>query len=189
MNAGLGPVHKASVNASGEVEITLTGLYGPPTAANQAFTTRLQALCNEAGTTTVAVASGSATIVGSYATGEIDIGDIEALGINLRGWDARGALLHELVEQRQKQLGTTAAQRGYGSATTGAHSEGLAAELGVVGAVLESDSNLVGATANADGTMNGSRTVVFRYPDGSRYQVVVTLSHNNITNVVRTRLP
>lgn len=59
----------------------------------------------------------------------------------------------------------------------------------MIGANLELDSGLVGATTNPDGTMNGSRTVVFRYPDGTRYRIVVTLSHNNITNVARTRLP
>jgi hypothetical protein len=189
MNAGLAPEYRATVNGKGEVEISRTGQYGPSTSQNQAFTTRLRSLVDEAGTTAVAVASGNAIIVGSYEAAEIDVADMEALGIGLSGWDARGALLHELTEQRQRQHGATATARASGSATTGAHSEGLAAELGVVGAVLESDSNLVGATANADGTMNGSRTVVFRYPDGTRYRVAVTLDHNNVTNVIRTRLP
>lgn len=189
MNAGLAPEFKATLNGRGEVEISRTGQFGPPTSQNQAFTTRLRSLVDEAGMTVVGVAAGNAVIVGSYESSEIDIADIEALGIGLAGWDARGALLHELTEQRQKQQGATAAAREYGSPATGAHGVGLAAELGVVGAVLESDSNLVGATANPDGTMNGSRTVVFKYPDGTRYRVTVTLDHNNVTNVVRTRLP
>jgi hypothetical protein len=189
MNAGLGPEFQAIPNAKGEVEIVRTGMLGPPSPENQVFTTRLRALEAEGGTTTVGVVSGGMPIVGSYALSQIDIGDIEALGIGQRGWDARAALLHELVEQRQKQLGATAAERGYGSPTTGAHGQGLAAELGMIGAVLESDTGLVGATQNPDGTMNGSRTVVFRYPDGTRWRVEVTLSSNNITNVTRTKLP
>jgi hypothetical protein len=188
MNAGLAPLYAAQLNAGGEVEIHETGQSGPPTAGNQAFTTKLQSLCNEADTTAVGVGAGGAVIVGSYAGSEIDIADIEALGIGQRGWDARGALLHELVEQRQKQHGATATERAYDGAA-GAHSQGLAAELGVIGAVLESDTNLVGATANPDGTMNGSRTVVFRYPDGSRYRIEVTINHNNIANVNRVKLP
>ncbi|MBW7885801.1 MAG: DUF4157 domain-containing protein [Caldilineaceae bacterium] len=189
MNAGLAPQFQARLNSASEVEIVSSGLEGPPTAANQTFITRLRAIINESATTTVSVVAGGVPIVGSYALEQIDIADIEALGIGERGWDARAALLHELIEQRQKQHGATAAERGYGSPTTGAHGEGLAAELGMIGAVLESDTNLVGATRNADGTMNGHRTVVFRYPDGTRFRVEVTLDHNNITNVRRTRLP
>lgn len=59
----------------------------------------------------------------------------------------------------------------------------------MIGATLESDTGLVKETANADGTVNGTRTVVFKYPDGTRYRVEVTLSHNNITGVTRTKLP
>ncbi|MBW4671111.1 MAG: DUF4157 domain-containing protein [Cyanomargarita calcarea GSE-NOS-MK-12-04C] len=189
INAGIDIRFQARMSASGEVEIIQSGNQGPPTPEQQFFTGRLQSLINEAGTTTVSVVSGGTSIVGSYALSQIDIADIEALGIGQPGWDARAALLHELVEQREKQLGTTAAQRAYGSPTSGSHGQGLAAELGMIGAVLESDTNLVGATANPDGTMNGTRTVIFRYPDGTRYRVTVTLSHNNITNVTRTRLP
>jgi len=189
MNAGIDIRYKAQTKASGEVEIVESGYEGPPTREQQFFTERLRPLVNEAGTTTVSVVSGGAPIVGSYASSQIDIADIEALGIGQPGWDARAALLHELVEQREKQLGTTPAQRAYGTATTGAHGQGLAAELGMIGATLESDTGLVSATAHADGTMSGSRTVVFRYPDGTRYRVEVTISHNNITNVARTRLP
>jgi hypothetical protein len=59
----------------------------------------------------------------------------------------------------------------------------------MIGATLESDTGLVKETANADGTVNGTRTVVFKYPDGTRYRVEVTLSHNNITGLTRTKLP
>lgn len=189
MNAGIDFRASVRVKPSGEVEIVWSDRQGPPTREQQIFTQRLETIVNESGTTTVGVTAGGVPIVGSYPLSQIDIADIEALGIGRPGWDARAALLHELVEQREKQLGTTAAQRGYGSTTTGAHGQGLAAELGMIGAILESDSGLVGATTNPDGTMNGTRTAVFRYPNGTRYRVVVTLSHNNITNVARTRLP
>lgn len=189
INQGVSPEFTAAANAAGEVELTRTGQFGPPTTANGVFIARLTPIINEAATTTVDVVAGGEPIVGSYGLSRIDIADIEALGFGQRGWDARGALLHELVEQREKQQGTTAAQRAFGSPTTGAHGVALAAELDLIGATLESDTNLVGATQNADGTINGHRTVVFRYPDGKRFSVKVTLSHNNITAVTRTPLP
>ena len=194
LNGALHSFYYVSVDAAGMVKSepiraahtsSLTG----PSAAEQALADRLWSLTTESGTTTVDVVAGGVPIVGSYALSQIDIADIEALGSGQPGWSSAASLLHELVEQREKQLGTTAAQRDYGSATSGAHGQGLAAELGMIGATLESDSNLVGASANPDGTMNGTRTVIFKYPDGTRWEVEVTLSHNNITGVKRTKLP
>lgn len=91
------------------IEIVESGNQGPPTREQQFFTQRLRSLVGEAGTTKVNVTSGGTPIVGSYALSQIDIADIEALGIGQPGWDARAALLHELVEQRERQLGTTKA--------------------------------------------------------------------------------
>jgi hypothetical protein len=188
INKGLSPTHIASLSGKGEIEIKATGSKGKLSTQNTFFKAKLKALINEAGTTTVGVSAGSGTIVGSYHASDIDIADIEALGIGSKGWDARGALIHELIEQRQKQLAKTKKAKAYGSATTGAHGKGLAAELGFIGAKLESDSGLVGGTKNKDGTINGHRTVVFKYPDGTRWKVKVTLDHNNITKVKRTKL-
>lgn len=193
LNAGLRNFYYVSVDTSGQVKIdpiraahtsSITG----PNAEEKALADQLWSLTTESGTTTVDVVAGGIPIVGSYALSQIDIADIESLGSGQPGWNARAALLHELIEQREKQLGTTKGQRDYGSDTTGAHSKGLAAELGLIGAILESDTGLVGGTVNADGTINGTRTVVFKYPDGTRYRVEVTLSHNNITGVTRTKL-
>ena len=194
LNGALGGFHHVSVDAAGMIKsepdrAALTSSATGPNTAEQLLADRLWSLTTESGTTTVDVVAGGVPIVGSYALSQIDIADIEALGSGQPGWSSAASLLHELVEQREKQLGTTAAQRGYGSPTSGAHGEGLAAELGMIGAVLESDTNLVGASANPDGTMNGSRTVVFKYPDGTRWKIEVTLSHNNITGVKRTKLP
>ncbi|MDJ0757506.1 MAG: DUF4157 domain-containing protein [Ardenticatenaceae bacterium] len=189
MNAGIDISRTVRIKSSKELEIVDSSQHGPPTQQQQYFTQRLESLISEAGTTTVGVVSGGVPIVGSYKLSEIDIDDIEALGMGQPGWDARAALLHELVEQRERQLGKTAVQRDFGSATSGAHGEGLAAELGMIGATLESDSGLVATTTHSDGTMDGTRTVVFRYPNGTRYRVEVTISHNNITNVSRTQLP
>jgi hypothetical protein len=194
LNASLHNFYYVSVETSGQVKIdpiraAHTSSATGPNAQEQALADRLWSLTTESGTTTVGVVAGGIPIVGSYELSQIDIADIENLGSGQPGWSSSAALLHELVEQREKQLGTTAAQRGYGSETTGAHSKGLAAELGMIGATLESDTGLVGATVNPDTTMNGTRTVVFKYPDGTRYRVEVTLSHNNITGVTRTKLP
>jgi len=194
LNAGLGNFYYVSVDSSGELKMepiraahtsSITG----PSAPVRALADQLWSLISESGATTVDVVAGGVPIVGSYALSQIDIADMEALGSGQPGWNSSASLIHELVEQREKQLGATAAQRGYGSATTGAHSKGLAAELGVIGAVLESDTGLVGSSPNPDGTMNGTRTVIFKYPDGTRYEVEVTLSHNNIIGVKRTKLP
>jgi len=193
LNASLRNFYYVSVDMSGQVKIdpiraAHTSSATGPSAQEKALADRLWSLTTEAGTATVGVVAGGVPIVGSYELSQIDIADIENLGSGQPGWNASAALLHELVEQREKQLGTTAAQRAYPGAS-GAHSKGLAAELGMIGAELESDSGLVGATANADGTMNGTRTVVFKYPDGTRYRVEVTLTSNNITGVKRTKLP
>lgn len=187
INAGIGVLFKAQVNADGEIEIVSSGVAGPPSPQQEFFTNRLRSLVNETETTAIGVVSGGLPVVGSYS-GQIDIQDIEALGIGLRGFDARAALLHEIVEQRERQLGTTAAQRERGTETTGAHGTGIAAELGMIGAIIESDTLLVIGTTNPDGTVNGTRTVIFRYPDQTRLRVELTMFHNNITRVVRTPL-
>ena len=193
LNAGLGNFYYVSVDTTGQVKIdpiraAHTSSATGPNAPERALADRLWSLTTESRTTTVDVVAGGVPIVGSYELSQIDIADIEALGSGQPGWNSTAALLHELVEQREKQLGATAVQRGY-PGPGGAHAKGLAAELGMIGAILESDTGLVGGTANADGTMNGTRTVVFKYPDGTRYRIEVTLSHNNITGVVRKKLP
>jgi hypothetical protein len=194
LNATLHSFYYVSVDSSGQVKIdpiraAHTSSATGPSAPEKALADHLWSLTTESGTTTVGVVAGGAPIVGSYGLEQIDIADIESLGSGQPGWNAAASLIHELIEQREKQLGTTKAQRDYGSATKGAHSKGLAAELGMIGADLESDTGLVGATRNPDGTIDGTRTVVFKYPDGTRYRVEVTLSHSNITGVTRTKLP
>lgn len=190
MNHRLSPVYRAQAGPGGEVQVVPTGISGPLIAPNQVFSDRLRVITGDSGTTTVDVVASGVPIVGSYALSRIDVADMEALGFDQEGWDAGAALLHELVEQRERQLGTTAAQRAFGSETTGAHGTALAAELGVIGAALESDSGLVPSrTRTPGGGLSGTRTVVFRYPDGRRVQVIVTLTNNNITRVRRRRLP
>lgn len=194
LNTGLGSFYYVSVDAAGELKMdpvrgahtsSITG----PSAQVRAVSEPLWSMISESGTTTVAVLAGGVPIVGSYQLSQIDISDMEALGSGQPGWNATASLIHELVEQRQKQLGASAAERAYGSDTTGSHSKGLAAELGVIGAQLESDSGISAASTNPDGTMNGVRIVVFKYPDGTRYRVEVTLTSNNITGVKRVKLP
>lgn len=183
MDAGLGPALEAVIDPGGNVTVRFSGAQGPPTPENQEFTTRLQAILNDAGLVTVGVTEGGMPLVGSYNLAQIDIDDMTALGIGQRGWDARAALLHELVEQREKQLSSTP----YGSPTSGAHGAATTAELAVIGATMQSDTSSM--TPNADGTVSGTRTTVFRYPDGTRWEMVVTVVGNNVTNVARRQLP
>jgi hypothetical protein len=190
MNRRMAPRFQARIAAGGVVEIVETNVSGPLTGANQAFSDRLRTIVGEAVTTTVAVVAGGFPNVGNYNAATFDVADMEQLGFDQLGWDAGGALLHELVEQRERQNAATQAQRGFGSNTTGAHGTAMAAELNVIGAALESDTGLVAtAPSGAAGQLTGHRTVVFRYPDGRRVEVLVTLVNGNITGVTRRRLP
>ena len=193
LNKGLGGFYHVKVDAAGDVKMdpvrsAHTSSADGPSPQVRAVSEPLWSMSTESRTTTVAVVAGGVPIVGSYDFSQIDITDIEALGTGQPGWNSTASLVHELVEQRQKQLANTASARGYGSPTTGAHGKGLAAELGVIGAQIESDSNLIPEGEHADGTMDGYRTVVFKYPDGSRWEVEVTLTRNNITSVTRRKL-
>ncbi|CAN92264.1 hypothetical protein predicted by Glimmer/Critica [Sorangium cellulosum So ce56] len=188
INGGLSPLYTAQINATGDVTLQATNLQGPPTAETQAFTERLKPIIDEAGLTTVSVTASGVPLVGSYVLEQIDVADMERLGSGQRGWTAAASFLHEIVEQRQKQqLGAGSAGGQFGTPTSGAHGTATAAELAVIGAVMESDTSAM--TPNPDGTVSGTRTTVFRYPDRTRWQMVVTVVSNNITNVARTQLP
>jgi hypothetical protein len=188
INGGLPPGSIANIDATGNVTLATDTGSGPPSVGEQEFATRLKAIIDEAPLTIIGVVAGGAPLVGSYVLGQIDVADMEVLGSGKPGWTAAASLLHEIVEQRQKQqLGATSAGGQYGSPTTGAHGTATTAELAVIGATMESDTSAM--TPNSDGTVSGTRTTVFRYPDGTRFRMVVTVSHNNLTRVDRTPLP
>jgi hypothetical protein len=188
INRGLSLWYSAVMSSTGDITLRETGLQGPPTRETQAFTDRLKPIIDESSLTTIGVTAGGVPLVGSYALEQIDVADIERLGSGDRGWSAAAALLHELVEQRQKQqLGSSSPGGQFGTPTSGAHGTATAAELAVIGAVMESDSSAM--APNPNGTVSGTRTTIFRYPDGTRWEMVVTVVSNNVTNVARRRLP
>src|SRR5450631_4137844 len=115
LNSGL---HKfrVSVDGSGDISITENFVETAPNAQQKALADRLTTIINDPKDVIMTVSSGSKTLGGSYATGDFDIADLEAIGVH--------ALIHEMEEQHQKQVKGMA----YGSETTGAHGEGIKAE-------------------------------------------------------------
>jgi len=175
LNAGLGNFYNISVDKSGEVKIepiraAFTSSKTGPNAQQQALANRLTTVINDPKDVLMTVSVGSNTLVGSYATGDFDIGDIEAVGVN--------ALIHEIEEQYQKQVKGVA----YGSETTGAHGEGIKAESEVKGAKRGAQT-VVSSTANADGTLNAVVEIPYTYPDGKVKTMVMTITKNNVASV------
>lgn len=168
-----------SIDSSGNVTLASGGTQGPPTAEQQALRTRLETIINDSKTVSIAVGSGTTTLVGSYAGNAIDVADIEAFG-NGPGATAAGALIHEVEEQYRKQ----AKSMTYGSETTGAHGEGIRAESEVTGAT-RGPQRVVSHTSNADGTINAVVEIPFTRPDGTVTTIRMTIDHNNVTSVTR----
>jgi hypothetical protein len=131
---------------------------------------RLTTIINDPKDVIMTVSAGSKTLVGSYATGDIDIADIESIGLN--------ALIHEIEEQYQKQVKGL----GYGSETTGAHGEGIKVESEVLGA-KRGAQKVISSTANADGTLDAVAEVPYTFPDGKVKTMVLTIKSNNIESV------
>lgn len=168
LNSGL-QVYTVSADKSGAVSIKQP-LAGPPTPQQQALADRLTTVINDPKDVLMTVSAGSKTIVGSYATGDFDISDVESIGVS--------ALIHEIVEQYQKQVKGAA----FGSLTTGAHGEATKAEEEVKGAKRGADK-VISSTQNADGTIDGVIETPYTYPDGTVKTMVATLKNNNIVSV------
>jgi hypothetical protein len=141
-------------------------------AREAALESRLRAVIGDPHDVVMSVSAGSHTIVGSYATGDVDIDDVERLGVH--------SLIHEIEEQYQKQVRGVA----YGSETTGAHASGITAESEVIGAT-RGPQRIVSSSVNADGTINAVAEVPYTFPDGRVETHVMTITRNNITSVVR----
>jgi Domain of unknown function (DUF4157) len=189
MDKGLSPLHAAAVNAEGVVKIITAGKKGQLTPQNKAFSDELQSIVSEPKITSVGVISGgkNRVMIGNYELSQIDVADLEQLGIGQAGVDARASLIHELVEQREKQQGATEADRKYGSETTGAHGKGRSAELGTIGATYVHQLPKVGMVNHSDGTQSYTQTLLCKYPDGTTYEVELTISHNDIVKAPKRK--
>jgi hypothetical protein len=169
LNSGLRQ-YRVSVDKSGNVSITQNSVELDPNAQQKALADRLSTIINDPKDVIMTVSAGSKTLVGSYATGDIDITDIEAIGA--------GALIHEIEEQYQKQVKGV----GYGSETTGAHGEGIKAESEVKGA-KRGAQKVISSTTNADGTLDAVVEIPHTFPDGKVKTMVMTIKSNNVVSV------
>jgi Domain of unknown function (DUF4157) len=180
INASLDIRSRASLSATGDLSIGSSGYEGPPTKMQSEFTARLQAIVGDAGLVTEGVTEGGVPLVGSWQLRQIDVDDMNALGVDKPGWNAGASLIHELAEQREGQVGGV-------TAFPAAHATATAAENAVIGATQESDTSNMAPSGN--GLVSGTRTTVLRYPDGTRWRMIVTVVNNNVTNVDRIQLP
>lgn len=177
LNAGLGSFYYVSVDKSGEVKMepiraAHTSSATGPNAQQQAMSDRLWTVVNDPKDVIMTVSSGSKTLVGSWATADFDIADIEVVGVN--------ALIHEIVEQHQKQAkGTT----DFGTPTTGAHGEATRAESEVTGLKRGADK-AISMTQNADGTIDAVIETTFTAPDGKLKTKVLTIKSNNVVSAI-----
>jgi uncharacterized protein DUF4157 len=180
INASLDIRFRASLNGTGDLSIGPSGNAGPPTLMQNEFTTRIQAIIGDAGLVNEGVTEGGVPLVGSWTLRQIDVDDMNALGVDKPGWNAGGSLIHELTEQREGQVGGV-------TNFPAAHATATAAENAVIGATQESDTSNMAPSGN--GLVSGTRTTVFRYPDGTRWRMIVTVVNNNVTKVDRVQLP
>jgi len=176
LNASLGGFYYVSVDSSAEVKIEpiraahTSSATGPPAQA-QALADRLSTVTNDPKDVIMTVSSKSKTIVGSWATADFDIDDVEAVGV--------GALIHEIVEQHQKQAKGV---KDFGTATTGAHGEAAKAESEVTGLKRGADK-VISSTQNADGTIDAVIETTYTSPDGKVKIMVSTIKSNNLVSV------
>ncbi len=176
LNSGLGNFYYVSIDKTGEIKIepiraahtsSITG----PTAQQKALADRLWTVTNDSKDVIMSVSSGSKTLVGSWVTADFDIADVETVGV--------GAMIHEIVEQYQKQAkGVTK----FGTATTGAHGEASKAESEVTGLTRGADK-VISMTQNADGTMDAVIETLYVTSDGKTKTMVSTITHNNVVSI------
>jgi hypothetical protein len=180
INASLDIRYQASLSSTGDLSIGSSGNQGPPTQMQSEFTSRIQAVIADSGLVTEGVTEGGVPLVGSWVLRQIDVDDMNALGVDKPGWNAGAALIHELTEQREGQVGGV-------TNFSAAHATATAAENAVIGATQESDTSNMAPSGS--GLVSGTRTTVLRYPNGTRWRMIVTVVNSNITKVDRVQLP
>lgn len=176
LNAGLGSFYHVSIDKSGGVKMepiraAHTSSATGPNAQQKALADRLSTVVNDPKDVIMTVSAGSETIGGSWATGDFDIADLEVYGV--------GGLIHEIVEQHQKQA---KGEKDFGTATTGAHGEATKAETEVTGLKRGADK-VISMTQNADGTIDAVIETPHTFPDGKVKTKVSTIKSNNIVSI------
>jgi hypothetical protein len=176
LNANFGGFYYVSIDKSGEVKIepvrpAHTSSATGPKPQQKALADRLWTVITDAKDVKMTVSAGSATLGGSFDTGDFDIADLETYGV--------GGLIHEIVEQHQKQAKGV---KDFGTATTGAHGEATRAESEVTGLKRGADK-VISMTENADGTIDAVIETPHTSPDGKVTTKVSTIKSNNIVSV------
>jgi uncharacterized protein DUF4157 len=169
--------------SGGQVSLVNSGIEGPPTREQHEFVTALQRVINDPTETSVEFIHGRTStrpadrtvLIGAYATGQIDLDDIGALGSGLGGTTTSTGLIHEIVEQYRKQV--------HGEAFGVAHRAGESAEEAVSGATRGAHS-----MRQIDPT-TVEVTVPWTYPDGRVVDVVMTVRNGNVISTTRRVRP
>lgn len=176
LNASIGSFYRVSIDKSGEVKIepirpAHTSSATGPDAQTRAIAERLWTVTTDAKDVMMTVSAGSQTIGGSWDTADFDIADLEVYGV--------GGLIHEIVEQHQKQAKGV---KDFGTATTGAHGEATKAETEATGLKRGADK-VISMTQNADGTIDAVIETPHTFPNGTVKTKVSTIKNSNIVSV------
>jgi hypothetical protein len=162
------------VSSTGEVSVVSTDVAGPPTRDATELLATITAMIADSGTTTIEFIHGTTStrasdihvMVGNYALSRVDLDDVAAFGFesshSRMGDNAAVQLIHELTEQRRKQINSEA----FGPA----HAAGYAAQERLLGATLLRESPMTPTTPG-----RGEVTTTYRYPDGREVDVITTL--------------
>lgn len=167
------------VSSAGEVSLRSTDVQGPPTREQQELVTVLQRVIGDPTTTAIQFIHGATSttpahrsvLIGAYATAQIDLDDVAALGSGLGGTTTATALVHEITEQYRRQV--------HGEAFAPAHRAGERAEEVMSGAIRGTH------TVRQINPTTVEITVPWTYPDGRVVDVVMTVANGNVTNVTR----
>lgn len=92
------------IGSDGRADLVSNGVEGPPTPEQAAFAELIQGVADQTQIVKQTLSSGSATPVGHYNTGDIDVLDLSNLSATPTDPDsAVGSIAHELAEQNAKQ--------------------------------------------------------------------------------------
>ena len=130
VNSGLGGFYNFEVDEDGNASISKTDQDGKATKQQKKLFKTLNKVIKNKKTTSVEIVNNTEVEIGSFETGQIDIGDVQKLGssdlTSSEFISSQGAIAHEVAEQFSKQVkGQTDVLK--------AHKVGLNAERGVNG--------------------------------------------------------
>jgi RHS repeat-associated protein len=187
VNNGLGGYYEFKVDEDGNASISKTGKKGKATKQQKKlFKTLNKAIKNEETTSIEIVNNDSNVEIGSFDTGQIDIGDVQKLGdSNLENPEfisSQGAIAHEVEEQFSKQVGGQ-------TDVFKAHKQGLKAEMGVNGTTgVRQDVGAFAIKNSAGKTISNASTLQSNVQVGtSRKTIDIIVINGNVRGVRKTK--